>query len=99
MIDICLSQIISVVSSEPHPVMWNMKAGLSPETSERTYYSTPFNNKEHHLHNALNDTLKTETGCFFSTLHTGLCIPQIHLLTISGVRRNRRLFKLRKFIP
>jgi len=107
MIDLWLSHIISVVSSEPHPVILNMKAALSPETSERTYYSTPFNNQDH-LKNALCETLKTERGCYISKtergwyisrLHNGLCIPQIHLLTISGVCCNGRQFKLRNFIP
>jgi hypothetical protein len=88
---------IPVVSSEPHPVILNMKAALSPEMSERTYYSTPFNNQEDHQNNALCETLKRERGCYISRLHTGLCIPQICLLIISGVCCNRRLFKLRNF--
>jgi len=99
MIDCCLLHIISVVSSEPHSVILNMKAALSPETSERNYYYTPFNNQEDHLNNALCDTLKTERGCYFNRPHTGLCIRQTHMLTISAVCCNRRLFKLQNFIP
>jgi len=95
MTDVWLLHITSVVSSEPHPVILNMKAALSPETSQRT----SFKNQQDHLNNALCDTLKTERVCYFSTLNTGLCIRQIHLLTISAVCCNRRLFKLRNFIP
>jgi len=76
MIDFWLSHIISVVSSESQPVTLNMKAALSPETWERTYYSTTFHNQEDRLNNALCDTLKTERGCYFSRLHAGLCNPR-----------------------
>jgi len=99
MIDFWFLHIISAVSSEPHPVILNMKAALSPETSERTYYSRSFNNQDHHLNNAFCDTLKTERSYYFSRLHTGLCIRQIHLLTISAVCCNSRLLKLWNFIP